>query len=361
MQRQYVVSRMLAGMLMFCVWMLSGVEPALATIDRLEAVAGPVKCNSASKLCEVPQGGTATVRVHGFGVDACDRLEVTGSGVSASIAQRKAGLGSWLEVKIQVNSNASLGNRDIRIRYLVEVAGYDTFTVKVVSAGQVENVVPVSKSQRDLLVFIADLSKDSTKELKTLYDTIEAAAEAVATGALKDHYRKVHVVKGADATRAGFSDKLKTIAADSAVKAVDVIFVTHGLSQSVYFSDGGVGINRVKDDIVNKLSASHRAKLRVLFSTACYGSTHLSGWLQAGFKVASGSKLIYADSAVSFPVFVTSWSSGNTFAKVVADANKSDPLDAQDNIAKQVLKRNDVDSTRVISGKGDITIATLLQ
>jgi hypothetical protein len=227
---------------------------------------------------------------------------------------------------------------------------------------------PLAKSDRHLLVLIADLSKGLTDPGQiAFYDTVKFAAETVAIGIATVPYQQVHVVKGAGATFAGFTDNLAKITAIGAVKALDVLFVTHGLGKEVFFSDSGVGILPVRDEIQKKLPTSSRGKLRILFSTACFGQTHINGWLQAGFEAASGSKAVYADSALSYPVFLGNWAAGQTFANAVAAANGADPLHVQDNVAKKVMEHwnssfaSQVDSTRVIGGAGSTTLSSTPQ
>lgn len=213
----------------------------------------------------------------------------------------------------------------------------------------------VTKSQRECLVFIANLSQGNQAQ-QAFYDFVEFAAESMATTTLGPQYNQVHVVKGSAATRAALKNKLNEIASKSTVKAVDLIFVTHGLSGSVKFSDQTVSMSTVRDDIKNKLSSSKRAKLRMCFSTACFGESHNSKWKSAGFKVVSGSKGIYADSAVSYLPFLASWSAGLPFQFAVGAANAADTGNVVDLAAMGVLLAaghpswNQVDSTRVMSG-----------
>lgn len=223
----------------------------------------------------------------------------------------------------------------------------------------------IAKSQRDLLVFVANLSPDEPGPAQAFYNFVEFAAESAATGILGGQYRATHILNGNAASRAGFSNKLDSITNISAVKAVDVIFVTHGLSGSVAFSDQSTSMTNVKNDILAKLTTAQRAKLRMLFSTACYGESHRSKWIASGFKTVSGSKRIYADSALSFVPFLTAWAANQTFQTGVNLANLADPARIQDNAAKGVLwaagysKWWDVDSVRLTSGSTGLKISTM--
>jgi hypothetical protein len=155
---------------------------------------------------------------------------------------------------------------------------------------------------------------------------------------------------------------LDMITALPSVKACDLIFVTHGLSGEVVFSDAKVSMSTVRWDIRNALNTSQRNKLRMVFSTACYGSSHRYYWLNAGFACASGSSRIYADSATSYFPFLASWAAGSTFQGAVNAANASDPARIQDNAAKSLLwswgysQWYDVNSYRYTSGATSLRI-----
>jgi hypothetical protein len=140
------------------------------------------------------------------------------------------------------------------------------------------------------------------------------------------------------------------------VRAVDLVFVTHGLSGEVSFSDQRVSMTSVRNDILAGRTTAQRAKLRMVFSTACYGESHRVRWIGAGFKAVSGSRAIYADSATSYLPFLISWANGSTFNQAVTNANNADLLRLQDAAAKPILyfagfaNWNDVDSYRLVMG-----------
>jgi len=223
---------------------------------------------------------------------------------------------------------------------------------------------PISKSQREALVVIAELSQGSAAQ-RAFYDFVEFNADLLARVNLNPNYNAVTYLEGTQATRAHLSDCLRAIAAKPNVKAVDLIFVTHGLNGSVKFTDQEVSMTTVRNDITGKLSVAQRAKLRMVFSTASFGSTHLTSWLQAGFKVASGSIGIYADSAVSFLPFLIAWANGATFSSAIAAANAADLGHAVDAAAKTVLffagfaNWNQVNSHRVMAGATGLRISTM--
>src|SRR5437773_6751840 len=87
-------------------------------------------------------------------------------------------------------------------------------------------------------------------------------------------------------------------------------------------------------DISSHLTPTKRAKLRIVSSTARFGATHRTAWLNSGFKAASGSTGIYSDSATSYPAFLAAWIIEAKFSDAVAAANAADPLRISDNAAR---------------------------
>jgi hypothetical protein len=223
----------------------------------------------------------------------------------------------------------------------------------------------VSKSQRGAVIFVANLAHGSTLE-QGFFNSVQFAAVTIAQASLGPLYGHVTTVQGNSATLAQLHAALKAEANRSGVKAVDLIFVTHGLSEKVLFSDGKTPMTTVSAEIVGHLNATQRGKLRIVFSTACFGATHRSAWLSAGFKAASGSTGIYADSATSYPAFLGAWIIGTKFLDSVNVANNADPLRLSDNAARLWFnsqgkpdKANLVNSTRSVSATGTLKIDTM--
>jgi hypothetical protein len=231
--------------------------------------------------------------------------------------------------------------------------------------GSQADAASVSKTQREAVIFVANLAHGSGLE-SGFFNLVQFSAVTIAQTALGPLYNHVRVVQGNDATLANLHAALKAEANRSGAKAVDLIFVTHGLDKGVLFSDGKTPMSDVTAAIVSNLNATQRGKLRVVFSTACFGATHRSGWLSAGFKAASGSTGIYADSASSYPAFLAAWIIEAKFSDAVAAANAADPLRLSDNAARvwfnsqgKPEKANLVNSNRVVSGSGALKIGTM--
>ena len=114
-----------------------------------------------------------------------------------------------------------------------------------------------------------------------------------------------------------------------------------------------------RQEIKSAIGKTGEQKLRALFSTACYGKSAINGWLAAGFKVVSGSRAVYTDSAASHPKFLKSWKKGKSFKKSVKTANKGqhkfDFWDKQTAKMKR-MKGLEIDSHREVKGARCLTI-----
>lgn len=216
---------------------------------------------------------------------------------------------------------------------------------------------PVSRDGRELVQIIL-LSPGYQGAERTLYDFIELSTETLTTSVLGSSYRRTTFLKGRAATLAGLVDALRAGATRTGTKAVDLLFTTHGSTDKMTLADGLTSEDTVRDALLD-LPDAVRAKLRMVFSTACFGRTHLGMWAAAGFTDASGARGIYADSAVSYAPFLAAWAGERTFGEAVAAANAADVLDAADSAARAFYEAQDepdtaedIDSTRVVAGRG---------
>jgi hypothetical protein len=73
------------------------------------------------------------------------------------------------------------------------------------------NAASVSKSQREVIVFVTDLSQGSNLE-RSFYDVVEFAAVTLAQTTLGPNYNKVTVIQGGNSTLSNLRNALKTAA-----------------------------------------------------------------------------------------------------------------------------------------------------
>lgn len=110
---------------------------AWAIIDKIEVDGGNPVIYYADSTVPVPQPRGRWMRVHGGGTDLATEVEVSGSGVTAVIGNRKHGIGSYLEFNLNVSGSATSSTRTVTIKYPV---GQDTFKIQIVRVGTVSKI-----------------------------------------------------------------------------------------------------------------------------------------------------------------------------------------------------------------------------
>ena len=100
-------------------------------------------------------------------------------------------------------------------------------------------------------------------------------------------------------------------------------------------------------------SATARAKLRTLYSTACFGLSHAQPFVDAGFEAACGAIGQCANGPVEYPQVLSMWSHGHTFKDAV---NKGDDPSTRKifDAAAWLSGFNRANSDKEI--KGDLTV-----
>jgi hypothetical protein len=237
--------------------------------------------------------------------------------------------------------------------------------VGAATAAPADAATPVTKAQREVVVFSPGLAQGTALEA-AFYDFVEFNAIALATATLGTRYNALHIVRGAAATRAGLANTLNEITSRATIRAVDLVFITHGATDEVLLADDRWTIGEVRDRIRAGLTLADRAKLRVVFSTACFGESHRTAWREAGFKTVSGSREIYADSASSYLPFLSSWAVGSPFGIAVTAANVAGLQSGWDLAASawylgrgKPVEASQIDSFRLMTGSTGLTIATM--
>jgi hypothetical protein len=178
---------------------------------------------------------------------------------------------------------------------------------------------PITRSKRELVQIIY-LSNNYTGAERVLYDFIENSCEALVATLLGPVYNGIRVIRGNDATLSNFKSELMAATSLPSASAVDVMFNIHGATDQLPFKDGSHDIATVQKSL-NSMPISLRKKFRAVFSTACFGSSHLNMWRQLGFDVACGARGIYADSASSFAPMLGKWATEGSFGEAIQLAN----------------------------------------
>ncbi len=204
----------------------------------------------------------------------------------------------------------------------------------------------VAKDER-LLFVVANLAMGGI-EYQKLYEWLDQSAINVTNLLMRPHYRYVDTLSGDDVTSVKFVERVINMAAAPHTKALDVFIILHGSPNMLYFDDGAISTVRLGDQLQ---AANLKHRLRLLYSTACYGATHAPDFVRAGFRTASGAKAVCANGPYELPVQLLKWGNGKTYKSAVMAGNDPVFLAIHDHTAKKLLKFTDVNSEKVIFGK----------
>lgn len=167
----------------------------------------------------------------------------------------------------------------------------------------------VTTQQRALVV----VSFIARRNQFTFYNFAQAAGIATIRAALSLSYGSIDVLENSNATKANFVSKLRSISRKSGIKAIDVIMMVHGGNGVLCFYDADINA----DTLGNEIHALGINKLRLYYSTACYGATHNHGLRHAGFCTAIGSQGVNTNGASEFPTVLSLWALGNDIYRCV--------------------------------------------
>jgi plasmid stabilization system protein ParE len=178
----------------------------------------------------------------------------------------------------------------------------------------------VEPSERALVV-ISSLTPAGRANLRGLYRGLGAVSVELADLMLRPHYGRVRMLTERRALRTSFVRAVNQAAARPEIKAIDVIVVLHGHPHRLVFDNGSGRGDVVPVTELGADLAPAAAKLRVLYSTACFGLSHAQAFVDAGFAAACGAIGQCANGPVEYPQVLSMWSQGYTFKDSV---NKGD-------------------------------------
>jgi hypothetical protein len=212
------------------------------------------------------------------------------------------------------------------------------------------------QKQDRVLIVVNYLSSGDTNYL---YRFIEGFGRRAVETILGDDYVRLVKRYGANATRAKFVAAVRREGAKAAVKRIDVVLMLHGGTGSVVFHDGDVPSRTLASELA---ALNLKSKLRLMYSTCCYGDSHSADWLSAGFDTAIGSKKVNANSAVELAPLLSLWQFNFKISECLAPTVP--PTSPNDQAARLFGEANglswadDVDSTKVIRGNKNLRIST---
>lgn len=220
----------------------------------------------------------------------------------------------------------------------------------------------VGRDGRVLLV-AGELVSGGAPEIDWLYEFLQSKTISLAQAILGKHYRKIETLTASQFTRDAFVARLKAMAEDDRTQAVDVILAPHGLGDKIYFyNHQTAGAPALAREIAGAItSVEPKTRLRMLYSTACYGAQHADDFVNvAGFRAASGAVAVNTNAAIEYPAFLTRWGAMSAFQTAVTINSELTAI--QDWLAERFAGSMgldwDANSTKVIAGKGRTYISS---
>lgn len=208
----------------------------------------------------------------------------------------------------------------------------------------------VRTNERALLVY-SEFTNTSDENM-ALYTFVEKSGVALALG-LSLHYRKIKTISGKNASSRDFVNALAELGREPKNQVIDVLVHMHGNPNTMYFNDT-VSSDALREDIA-KLKIGR--KLRMFYTTACYGATHAQDMVQAGFTCGAGAIGVNANSASEYPEFLARWVAQDSFVDCISRSYNALATNLAENQAKK-MGFDDVDSTKRTYGNGHINILT---
>lgn len=105
----------------------------------------------------------------------------------------------------------------------------------------------------------------------------------------------------------------------------------HGEPSELAFADGFVEVAALARRLRERVAPG---RLRLLYSTACYGAAHAEAFLDAGFRVVSGARGTNANGAYDYAVELAAWACGLRYRSALRAGNLRPPLRLFDAIAR---------------------------
>ena len=218
-------------------------------------------------------------------------------------------------------------------------------------------MVDVTKDERALLV-VANLvvgeNGSNGGRYQALYKWLDRYAVLVANLLMRPVYRLVESLTDDQVTLDAFLDRVVWLAEDPETTALDVFLVMHGSPGRLYFDD----VSITTAELGQRLKAADLAsRLRLLYSTACYGASHAGDFVKVGFRTSSGALAVCANGPYDFPTQLLKWGTRQTYKSTMIAGNNPVFRVIHDNAAK-AMGFTDVNSEKVVEGKKYTRITT---
>jgi hypothetical protein len=204
-------------------------------------------------------------------------------------------------------------------------------------------------------VIVSGTSIGGPSKFASLYKALDVAGPSLADAEMHNSYSSIAILTREQCTRARIVSELVRVAASAQV--VDLVLMVHGEPERLALANGAGGTEDVAAvDLASDIAdnAALKNKLRLCYSTACYGHSHAEALLGAGFSAVIGAIGVNANSGTELPILLRHWTGHDTIADALRHAD--DPMfrAIADTISRQTF--TDANSEKILLGDGTITI-----
>lgn len=222
--------------------------------------------------------------------------------------------------------------------------------------------MPIQRNERALVV-ISQLTNGIPPEFQWLYQFIQFSGRVAVQRLLAPAYGDFRELYDIFATDLNLLNTLQACGANPDIKAIDLIIMLHGNTNTLFFYNGPVAMGNFATQIAN---LNLKGKLRLVYSLACYGDSHSDDFVSGGFASSIGAVAVNANASAEFPTFLTNWASGLRLNDVLNLAESPLTRIPADSLAKAFGSLAGlwwapyVNSDKVLRGNQKITIDSAL-
>jgi hypothetical protein len=221
------------------------------------------------------------------------------------------------------------------------------------------------------LVIVSELDTHGSADSRDLYRALESATRHITPQILGDDYGHIVRLYDKDATATKFVATLRDLASRMDIFAIDVVLSLHGSPNVLWFKEGAVGIEDLKENLLTARTESERQfvrrlkrKLRLMYNLSCYGKSVNAEFIEMGFDTSIGSRKVNANAEVEFPSVLSAWQLGIGIDAALFPTNNDASIAAHDGplvltgqlSGNQMLQQ--VNSQKVVSGRTRLTISS---
>lgn len=171
------------------------------------------------------------------------------------------------------------------------------------------DVLASGRQRRGAVMLLCERGDPATAE------AIEATGEAIFAPTMALAYEDVVILKGEEATPQAFFDAIRQVA--SRREAVDVFLYAHGSPKTLHLKRDSVIRNQ---DLVRELKGRGGERVRMVYSTLCFGETMNQAWLEAGARAVSGAVNVHMP--IDALPFMLGWLAGEEYGSLMGKSVK---------------------------------------